>query len=61
MGGSDETGWRDQRHTPMFGCTAVQVWTFTHFGAPVHLNPPSASKTADITGAVLQHVKFGTG
>jgi hypothetical protein len=35
--------------------TAVLTMTFTRFGAPVHLTPPPASQTADITRDVLQH------
>ena len=36
---------------------AVVTMTFTSFGAPLHLNPPPASQTADITSEVLQQAR----
>ena len=36
---------------------AVLTMTFTSFGAPLHLNPPPASQTADITSEVLQQAR----
>lgn len=41
--------------------TAVLTLTFTRFGAPVHLSPPPASQTADITSVILQHAKASSG
>lgn len=40
---------------------AVLTMTFTSFGAPVHLTPPPAGQTADITNMVLQHAMASPG
>jgi hypothetical protein len=40
---------------------AVLTMTFPSFGAPVHLTPPPASQTADITNQVLQRANASTG
>jgi hypothetical protein len=42
---------------PVGSGTAVLTMTFTSFGGPVHLSPPPASQTADITNEVLQQAK----
>jgi hypothetical protein len=41
--------------------TAVVTMTFTSFGAPLHLTPPPASQTTDITSQVLRHAKALSG
>jgi hypothetical protein len=41
--------------------TAESTVTFTGFGAPVHLSPPPAGETADITSQVLQQASAGSG
>lgn len=43
------------------GGTAVLTMTFTSFGAPVHLSPPPAGQTADITSEVAQHATASSG
>jgi hypothetical protein len=35
--------------------------TFTSFGAPVHLTPPAASQTADLTNDLLRQAKASFG
>jgi hypothetical protein len=40
---------------------AALTMTFTSFGTPVHLTPPPAGQTADITGQVLRHAKASSG
>jgi hypothetical protein len=41
--------------------TAESTITFTGFGAPVHLSPPPAGQTADITSRVLQQASANSG
>lgn len=41
--------------------TAESTVTFTGFGAPVHLSPPPAGQTADITSQVLRQASAGSG
>ena len=41
--------------------TATATITFSSYGVPVHLTPPPASQTADITSLVLQQAKNAAG
>lgn len=43
------------------GATATAAITFANYGAPVSLNPPPASQTADITSQVIQGSSTGSG